>query len=174
MVSAERRIETLVMLLTRLLAPVPAASLSALEAGICRMLVGRRIAATASLLQSGALERGEVEGVSYLWPAGSGPGEVGRRVRILAPFDPLVWDRRRLEHLWEWRYRFEAYTPPAKRTMGYYAMPMLYGTELVGWVNASVRDGVLRWEAGYRGKAPPAAAVEAEIGRLARFLGAAI
>ena len=35
-------------------------------------------------------------------------------VRFLAPFDPVVWDRYRFEHLWGWAYRFEAYTPPAK------------------------------------------------------------
>ena len=32
-------------------------------------------------------------------------------VRLLAPFDPVVWDRRRFEMLWDWAYRFEAYTP---------------------------------------------------------------
>ena len=45
-------------------------------------------------------------------------------VRLLAPFDPLVHDRARLEMLWGWVYRFEAYTPAAKRKLGYYAMPM--------------------------------------------------
>lgn len=48
------------------------------------------------------------------------------RVRLLAPFDPLVWDRRRFELLWGWPYRFEAYTPPAKRKLGYYALPLLW------------------------------------------------
>ena len=36
-------------------------------------------------------------------------------VRLLAPFDPVVWDRDRFERLWGWAYRFEAYTPAAKR-----------------------------------------------------------
>ena len=48
------------------------------------------------------------------------------RVRLLAPFDPVVWDRRRFELFWGWDYRFEAYTPPAKRRFGYYALPLLW------------------------------------------------
>ena len=51
------------------------------------------------------------------------------------PFDPIVWDRRRFEHLWGWAYRFEAYTPEAKRQFGYYAMPLLWGDRVIGWVN---------------------------------------
>ena len=46
-------------------------------------------------------------------------------VRLLAPFDPVVHDRARFELLWGWQYRFEAYTPIAKRKLGYYAMPLL-------------------------------------------------
>ena len=53
----------------------------------------------------------------WLRPADEDPlaAEIDERVRFLAPFDPLVWDRRRFEHFWGWEYRFEAYTPPAKR-----------------------------------------------------------
>ena len=46
----------------------------------------------------------------------------GDVVRLLAPFDPVVWDRRRFEMLWGWAYRFEAYTPTSKRKLGYYAL----------------------------------------------------
>lgn len=52
-----------------------------------------------------------------------------------APFDPVVWDRRRFELLWGWRYRFEAYTPPAKRQLGYYALPLLWCDQVTGWAN---------------------------------------
>jgi len=45
-------------------------------------------------------------------------------VRLLAPFDPLVWNQRRFEHLWGWTYRFEACTPLVQRRFGYYAMRM--------------------------------------------------
>ena len=86
-----------------------------------------------------------------------------------------VWDRRRFEHLWGWAYRFEAYTPPAKRIRGYYAMPMLWHDRVIGWANASVEDGQLKIELGYQGKRPAAAdfrrELEAEIERLKDFLG---
>ena len=45
------------------------------------------------------------------------------RVRFLAPFDPVVWDRRRFAQLWSWEYRFEADTLARKRVLGYHAMP---------------------------------------------------
>jgi uncharacterized protein len=63
-----------------------------------------------------------------LWPAGrlGGLADAPREVRFLAPFDPTVWDRRRLEHLWGWTYRFEAYVPERNRRRGYYAMPLLW------------------------------------------------
>ncbi|EWS60580.1 hypothetical protein Y695_04569 [Hydrogenophaga sp. T4] len=54
-------------------------------------------------------------------------------MRLLAPFDPVVWDRDRFERLWDWAYRFEAYTPPAKRVRGYYAMPLLWRDQVIGW-----------------------------------------
>ena len=56
-------------------------------------------------------------------------------MKLLAPFDPIVWDRRRFEHLWGWDYRFEAYTPAAKRRYGYYALPLLWRDRVVGWAN---------------------------------------
>jgi hypothetical protein len=40
---------------------------------------------------------------------------VADAVRLLAPFDPVVWDRQRFEAFWGWAYRFEAYTPASKR-----------------------------------------------------------
>jgi hypothetical protein len=77
-------------------------------------------------------------------------------VRFLAPFDPLVWDRRRFEHFWGWPYRFEAYTPPPKRKLGYYAMPLLWRDDVIGWVNISNRGGEFNVEAGYVKKEPNA------------------
>ncbi len=56
-----------------------------------------------------------VNRIDWFWPAdwkvdGS---EAGNEVRLLTPFDPVVWDRWRFEMLWGWSYRFEAYTPSA-------------------------------------------------------------
>ena len=61
-------------------------------------------------------------------------------VRLLAPFDPVVWDRRRFELLWGWAYRFEAYTPVSQRKLGYLALPLLWRDRVVGWGNVSVKS----------------------------------
>lgn len=94
-----------------------------------------------------------VNGVRWYWPEGEDPRDAkwqcDERVRWLAPFDPVVWDRRRFELLWGWAYRFEAYTPKAKRVRGYYALPMLWRDRVIGWANASVADGALSVELGY-------------------------
>ncbi len=94
-------------------------------------------------------------------------------MRFLAPFDPLVWDRCRFEHFWGWPYRFEAYTPPSRRRLGYYAMPLLWGDAVVGWVNCTRRAGVLDVQAGFVDGRPTAAAFagafDAEVARMSVF-----
>jgi len=54
---------------------------------------------------------------------------------LLAPLDPLIYDRRLTRALWEFAYTWEAYTPAHKRQRGHYALPVLAGTELVGHVD---------------------------------------
>jgi uncharacterized protein YcaQ len=54
---------------------------------------------------------------------------------LLAPLDPLIYDRRVTSALWNYDYTWEVYTPPAKRIRGYYALPVLAGVELVGHVD---------------------------------------
>jgi uncharacterized protein YcaQ len=56
-------------------------------------------------------------------------------VMLLAPLDPLIYDRRLTAALWNFEYTWEAYTPPVKRVRGYYALPVLIGTEIVGHVD---------------------------------------
>jgi uncharacterized protein YcaQ len=65
--------------------------------------------------------------VDWYWPRNEEPRSAvaTENVRLLAPFDPVVHDRARFEILWGWSYRFEAYTPVAKRKLGYYALPLL-------------------------------------------------
>ena len=53
-------------------------------------------------------------------------------LRLLAPFDPIIRDRKRLTRLFAFDYRFEAFTPAAKRRYGYYVMPILEGDRFVG------------------------------------------
>ena len=96
-------------------------------------------------------------------------------VRLLAPFDPVVHDRARFELLWNWEYRFEAYTPVVKRKLGYYAMPLLWRDRVIGWANASVKDGALQCDIRYVESQPREPVfkreLEAEVDRLRRFLG---
>jgi len=54
---------------------------------------------------------------------------------LLAPLDPLIYDRRVTSALWQFDYTWEAYTPPHKRRRGYYALPVLAGTAIVGHVD---------------------------------------
>ena len=121
----------------------------------------------------------ELDGVTWLWPAGENPAStrhaVADEVRLLAPFDPVVWDRRRFELLWGWAYRFEAYTPAPQRQRGYYALPLLWRERVVGWGNLALREGRLEAELGYvAGRAPREAgfkaALEAELARFEYFL----
>jgi len=128
------------------------------------------------------LPQAVVDGVTWLWPAGDNPAS--RRhapddgVRLLAPFDPIVWDRRRFELFWGWAYRFEAYTPAPKRVRGYYALPLLWGEHVIGWGNVAVADGRLTPQFGYVSGKPPRdkayrAALDDELDRLHRFLALA-
>jgi len=122
-----------------------------------------------------------IDGLNWYWPEGENPASkrhgLDEELRLLAPFDPVVWDRRRFEAFWGWAYRFEAYTPAPKRVRGYYALPLLWRGQVLGWANASVSEGRLRVLPGYvSGKAPRDAAFKpalaAEVTRLREFLGA--
>ena len=52
-------------------------------------------------------------------------------VHILSPFDPLVIQRKRLKLFFDYEHRFEAYVPKEKRVLGYFALPVLVGDEIV-------------------------------------------
>ena len=120
-----------------------------------------------------------IGGVNWYWPEGETPASkrhaFDEQVRLLAPFDPLVWDRRRFELFWGWAYRFEAYTPAPKRLRGYYALPLLWRGQVIGWGNVGLKAGALQADLGYvSGQAPQGAAYPAalddELGRLQAFL----
>jgi hypothetical protein len=94
---------------------------------------------------------------------------------MLAPFDPVVHDRKRFEMLWGWEYRFEAYTPAAKRKLGYYALPLLWRDRVIGWANVAVKNGELERDIGYVESQPRDRVfkreLEAELDRMRAFLG---
>ena len=58
-------------------------------------------------------------------------GDVGERVHILSPFDPLIIQRKRTHLIFGYEHLFEAYVPKEKRRLGYFALPVLVGDEIV-------------------------------------------
>jgi uncharacterized protein YcaQ len=175
------QVDALVDLVVHVYAPLPARTLSELVRRLRYAVPQHRAEIAAALGRAhGRLPHATVDGTTWFWAPGEDacPPESGiePRMRFLAPFDPIVWDRRRFETLWGWAYRFEAYTPPAKRTLGYYALPVLWGDRVIGWANCSVDAGRLRVQVGTvdrRVARDPAFrdARDAEIERLAAFLG---
>jgi uncharacterized protein len=164
------------MVIANLLAPVSEKSLQANTTRFRQLGNTRPI--LLELLKTGELEGETVDGIQYVWPHSTRiQEEPARTVRFLAPFDPLVWDRRRFEHLWGWPYRFEAYTPRAKRIRGYYAMPLLWCDAIIGWANASVAGDQMNVEVGFVDKRPTdvdfGSELDSEIARLETFLNLA-
>lgn len=171
------RVDALVDVVVNIYAPLPAASLTNVIGRLRYAVPQWRAQVKAALARARArLARERVDGVDWYWPAGERPrGTLDDKVRLLAPFDPIVWDRRRFESFWEWPYRFEAYTPVAKRKLGYYALPMLWHERVIGWANLSVSSGALQAAFGYVKSAPPRARtftreLDAEVERVRRFL----
>lgn len=110
------------------------------------------------------------------WKERAAAVKIPRRVRLLAPFDPIVRDRNRAERLFDFDYRFEAFVPAARRQHGYYTLPILDGSELVGRVTPKMERKAgrltvlaLHWES------PPGRArlqrYQEAMERLAVFLG---
>ena len=174
-------LDALVDLVVHTYAPLPAASLSGLVMRLDLAVPQWRGLRRAAWQRAQArLPHATVDGTVWFWPEGENPGRQrpapDDQVRLLAPFDPLVWDRRRFEAFWGWAYRFEAYTPAARRVRGHYALPLLWRDAVIGWANLSVRHGVLQSELGYvAGQAPrdPAfqPALQRELQAMQGFLG---
>lgn len=59
------------------------------------------------------------------------------RLEFLAPLDPMLWDRKLIEAIWNFRYSWEIYTPQEKRKYGYYVLPMLCGDRFIGRIEAA-------------------------------------
>jgi len=152
-------------MVVQLYAPLPAASLSYLG-GLLRYGVPH-LAAEARQVQERAKSRyahAQVDGLLWFWPQDEKPVAArhpdDNRLCFLAPFDPVVWDRRRFQLFWGWEYKLEAYVPAHKRRMGHYAMPMLWGEQILGWANLKVVDRRLQHELGFAGPQPRGSAFQ--------------
>jgi hypothetical protein len=178
--EAERfaRLDALVDTLVNIYAPLPASSLS---------YYVRRLRYAAPQWQTHILQAlararqrlssARIGDVEWFWPADENPrrARVLETVRLLAPFDPVVHDRTRFELFWGWQYRFEPYTPAAKRKLGYYALPLLWRDRVIGWANLALKNGSLTTQLGYIAGQPPRDAafgreLEAELQRVRLFL----
>ena len=182
--SPAQAMDALVDVIVAKYAPLPERSLGELLSHLRRGVPQWEGLRQAALARAKArLDGTVVDGLRWLWPAGENPASARHArvaqadaVRLLAPFDPIVWDRRRFELLWGWAYRFEAYTPAPKRQLGYYALPLLWRDQVIGWANAAVAAGRLKLDCGYvAGRAPRdplfRRALDEERARMAEFLG---
>ena len=178
--EAERgaRLDTLVDIVVNIYAPLPAASLSYYVRRLRYAVPQWQSEIAAALTRARErLAQAVVGGVNWYWPNEENPrrADAPDAVRLLAPFDPVVHDRARFELLWNWVYRFEAYTPAPKRKLGYYALPLLWRDRVIGWGNLAVKNGRLTSDTGYVDAQPPrdrafTRALDAELDRMRVFL----
>ena len=179
--TRRHRIDLLVDVIVHKYAPLPALSLSGLVRRLRYAVPQWQLGLNAALARAKErLARARVDGIDWYWPIDESPTTYAPAdmVRFLTPFDPVVWDRRRFEILWNWAYRFEAYTPAAKRKLGYYALPLLWRDSVIGWGNIASKDGALLTDIGYLKSSAPQdrlfkRELDAELDRMRAFMGLA-
>ncbi|MBT8225424.1 MAG: winged helix DNA-binding domain-containing protein [Dactylosporangium sp.] len=129
------------------------------------------------LAERGELVPATIEGLrrpAWLHRDARRPRTVAARA-LIAPFDPLIWQRDRVEELFGVRYRIEIYVPAPRRQYGYYVLPFLLGDRIAARVDlkADRRAGVLRVQAAHAEPDAPgetASALAEELALLARWL----
>ena len=131
--------------------------------------------AVADLVDAGAVARVRVgEHAALADPAAlAAAASLPSAAVLLCPFDNLIWDREEADRLFGFRHVLEIYTPAAKRRWGYYVLPLLAGSAIVGRadVRADRKAGVLRIDAMHWEGRPSRSALRRAHARLAWTLG---
>ena len=108
----------------------------------------QRKAVFSALEASGALLPARVEGIKPVFyyrvedaplmqDVLAGTQDQRARMEFLAPLDPLLWDKALVAALWDFHYSWEIYTPADKRKYGYYTLPILWGSDFIGRLEAA-------------------------------------
>lgn len=58
--------------------------------------------------------------------------EFAKRTEFIAPLDNLLWDRSLINRIFNFKYKWEIYTPMNRREYGYYVLPVLFGDRFIG------------------------------------------
>ena len=143
-----------------------------------RLTPGEAAPRIEELVEAGILQPVAVEGwrqTAYLHAEARRPRRVEAQA-LLAPFDPLIWERSRTERLFGLRYRIEIYTPADKRVHGYYVLPFLLGDRIAARVDlkSDRKAGLLRVQSTHEEPgAPPETAerLAAELELMAEWMG---
>ncbi len=102
--------------------------------------------------------------------------EPDERMRVIAPLDNLIWDRKLIEALYGFQYRWEVYVPAPQRKFGYYVLPVYWRDQFVArFEPAHFRGGVLKIRRWWWEKVPDRrmkAARRASLKEFCRYLGA--
>ena len=156
-------------------------------AGLLNMLTGphwstineaRKSGLVDELIAEGQLQMVTIEDGKrrYLAPAGFRDrlrDQADDHMRILGPLDAFMWDRTLIEHIFGFEYLWEVYKPVTKRRWGWYVCPLLHRGELVGRLEARVRDQKLVVDRVWREAAhtPDRDALKLTLARHVRSLG---